>query len=324
MKRLLDTLRYGDSSTKRILWSMLLFSVLTVVCVAFALIRQRYILFGPAFICLAVVIVIVQMYDFSEIKDDKLAELTKPVAPEDILVRYTQKHIKQIFVRFRVKPDHRQILIDASSHYKISQTPGYVWVSRNQLHILLLEKEVRQIMLPLTQVGPIRYRRAVPVNPKGEYIQFRKPSLLSNLFSDFLPRVYEHGQGGIKQRYKNLYMIGEDILISAKSARQILDLTGTDFVISDKLTQSGEYSEDLVEMYQAYTLFRDQVIDANEYKQKVMHILDDMAVSNMLDQELTLNLDKMQSFRFITPDYATYCLEKRVKYLNQNRKDRSE
>ena len=322
MKQWFDTLRYGDRATKRILWSMLIFSVLTIVCVVVALLRHRYMLLGPAFVCLAIAIVISQMYDFKELKADRLADFKKPVAPEDVLVRYTQKHIRQIFIRFRVKSDHRRILIDASVKYKISQTPGYVWVYRNQLHILLLEKEVRQIVLPLTQVGPVRYRRAVPVNPKGEYIQFRKPSLLSNVFSDYLPQVYERGQGGIKQQYKNLYMIGEDILITAKSAGQIMDLTGTGFVISDKLTESGEYGDDFIEMYQAYTLFRDQVLDANAYRLRVMTILENMAVSNMLDQELTVNLDKMQTFRFITPEYATYCLEKRVKLRNQNRKTR--
>lgn len=317
-----NTLLYGDPKTKRILWSMVICSLLSMGLIIAAMALQKLALFGPVLILVAIVILIAQTYDFNELKEDEEPDADKPVEPEEVLVRYTEKKLKQVFVKFRVKPDHRTIMIDSSEKYKIKQIPAYAWVFRGRFHILLLEKTAREITLPLNTVGPVRYRRAVPVAPKGEYVQFNKPSLLSSVFSDYLPSVYEKGKGTIKRRLKNLYVIGEDIAITNRSVKHIFDLTGTSFQIEDKLTMSGDYSEDFIDMYKAYTLFRDQVLDANQYKQQVTQILDNMAVSNMLDAELKINLEKMQGFYFITADYANYCLEKRVKEVNAQKRNK--
>ncbi len=320
MKLFFNTLLYGDPKTKRILWSMVICSVLSVALIIAAIALQKLSLFGPVVILVVAVILISQMYDFNELKEDEEIEDDKPVEPEDVLVIYTEKKMKQVFVKFRVKPDHRAIMVDSSEKYKIKQTPAYAWVFRGRLHILLLEKNPREITIPLSVVGPVRYHRAVPISSKGEYVQFHKPTLLAGVFSDYLPSTYEQGKGSIKRRFKNLYIIGEDIAITNRSVRHIFDLTGTSFKIEDKLTESGDYGEDFIDMYKAYTLFHDQVIDANQYKQQVTRILDDMAMSNMLDAELGINLEKMQTCHFITPDYAKYCLEKRVKTVNENKK----
>lgn len=311
---------YGDAKTKRILWSMVICSLLSVALIIAAMVLQKLSLFGLVLVLVVAVILISQTYDFNELKEVEEPSDDKPVEPEDVLTVYTERRLKQVFVKYRVKPDHRTIMIDRSEKYKIKETPAYAWIFRGRLHILLLEKNVREITLPLALVGPVRYHRGVPVSTKGEYVQFRKPSLLAAVFSDYLPSTYEQGKGSIKRRFKNLYIIGEDIAITNRSVRHIFDLTGTSFRIEDKLTKSGDYGEDFIDMYEAYTLFHDQVIDANQYKRQVTKILDDMAVSNMLDQELTINLEKMQSCHFITGDYAHYCLEKRVKEAKERKK----
>lgn len=324
MKQFFNTLLYGDAKTRRILWSMTICALLALVLIIIAVLSETPSLFGMALILVAVVVLISQLYDFKQLKDAAVnVDENIPVPPEDILVKYTEKRLHQVFIRFRVRPDHRPVMIDHSEKYKIKETPAYVWVFRGRFHILLIEKNAREIVLPVAAASKVIYRRAVPVNMKGEYVQFRKPSLLSGVFSDYLPDIYDYGQGGIKRQMKNLYVIDEDIALTNRSIKHIFDLTGANFEIEDRITQSGDYGQDFIDMYKAYTLFRDGVLDANEYKKRVTKILDDMAVSNMLDAELTINLEKMQSFHFLTADYAKYCLEKRVKMLNEQKKKRS-
>ncbi len=319
MKMYLNALRYGDSKTKTILWAMILLPVIAVALFVSCFITNNYTSMILGFILLTVEFLITNQYDFRELKDMDLdIDDDKPIAPEDILIRYTEKRMRQVFIKFKVKPDHRPILIDRSEKYKIHQTPAYIWVLRGQVHILLIEKNARELVLPAASFRTVTYRRGVPVNYKGEYIALRKPSLLQQAFFDFLPTVYERGNGTIRKQYKNLYIIGEDIAVTNRSVSQVFDLLDSNFVMKDKITESGEYSEDFLDMYKAYTLFRDQVISAEEYKKRVTGILDNMAVSNMLDLELRINLDKMQKLHFITEEYVRYCFEKRVKMYNDS------
>lgn len=315
MKMYLNALRYGDSKTKLILWAMILLPIIAVAIAIGAIVTAKYSSFILTFVLLVVTFMIGSQYDFTKLQDVDIDD-DKPIAPEDILVRYTEKRMKQVFIKFKVKPDHRPILIDRSEKYKIKETPAYIWVLRGQVHILLIEKNARELVLPATSFRTVTYRRGVQVNYKGEYRALMKPSLISQAFSEYLPSTYDRGSGSIKKSYKNLYIIGEDIAVTNRSVSQIFDLLDSNFEIKDRITESDEYGEDFVDMYKAYTLFRDQVIDAEAYKSKVLRILENMAISNMLDVELKINLDKMQNLHFITEEYVRYCLEKRIKIKN--------
>lgn len=320
MKKFFNTLFYGDSKTKKIMWSIVILAALAVVFSAAALIRHQPNLFVFAMVLVIAAVIISQQYSFQDLTVAENPDIKEPVAPEDVLVRYTEHRIKQVFIKYKVKPDHRLVIVDSSEKYNIRQTPAYIWMKHTKFHMLLMEKNAREIVLPLSAVGKVQYKRAVPVNMISDYIQFRKPSLLAALFEDYMPTVYERGKGAVKRQYKNLYIIGEDIALTNRSIRQVFDLTGARLQITDNVTESGDYSEDFIEMYHDYTLFRDHVIDASQYRDRVNKILDDMAVSNMLEPELLINLEKMQRFHFLTPDYANYCLEKRKKVMEHKKK----
>lgn len=320
MKTFFNTLLYGDAKTKRILWSMVILAALALILSVAAIIRHQPNLFVFAMVLAIAAVIISQQYSFHDFTVGGDPDIKEPVAPEDVLVRYTEQRIQQVFVKYKVKQNHRLVMVDSSEKYNISQTPAYIWMNHTKFHMVLMEKNAREIVLPLSAVGKVRYKRAVPVNIITDYIQFRKPSLLAALFEDYMPTVYERGKGAVKRQYKNLYIIDEDIALTNRSVKQVFDLTGARLQITDDVTESGDYSEDFIEMYHDYTLFRDHVIDASQYRDRVNKILDDMAVSNMLEPELLINLEKMQRFHFLTPDYANYCLEKRKKATENKKK----
>ncbi len=314
MRQLFNTLLYGDSKTRRILWTLVVLTILALLVTIVALLTKQTNLFALAVILGVVVLIISQQYTFSDLSMEAEPEDTKPVAPEDVLTRYTEKRLQQIFVKYRVRPNHRLVMVDSSEKYKIKQTPAYIWTSQKKFHMLLMEKNARELVLPLASACRLGYKRGVPVDIRKDYIQFRKPSLLAAMFEDYLPTTYERGQGPVRQQYKNLYLLGDEIALTNRSVNEIFELTGANFKIQDSITESGDYSEDFIEMYQDYTLFRDHIISGNQYRDRVTKLLDDMAVSNMLDPELEINLQKMKNFHFLTEEYANYCLEKRRKH----------
>ncbi|MBR6222821.1 MAG: hypothetical protein IKQ71_05245 [Lachnospiraceae bacterium] len=314
MRSFINTMKYGDGKTKALMLSIAGLIVGALVLVVLAILLPMMNLFAVALVMIVIAIVLSQQYTFSDIRPyEELDEVTLAnMLPEDVLTHYDEERLKMVFIRFRVRADHKPILIDRSEKHRINQVPAYIWVLKGQVHILLFEKTPREIVLPEMGFRVVRYRRNAPVNIKGEYVQMKKPSLLKKVFEDYLPQVHERGSGSVKRGFKNLYIIGDDIEITAKSAKNVFDMIDSNFEIDDKFTRSGEYGEEFIEMYKAYTLFRDQITDAVVYKNTVTRILDEMALSNMLDSALKHNLDQMMEVHFISEDYYKYCLEKRI------------
>ncbi len=315
-------MKYGDGKTRVLMLSIAGLILGALIFVVLAIVLPMMNLFAIALVMIVIAIVLSQQYTFSDIRPyEELDEVTLAnMLPEDILTHYDEERLKMVFIKFRVRADHKPILIDRSEKHKILQTPAYIWALKGQVHILLFEKTPREIVLPETSFRVVRYRRNAPVNIKGEYVQFRKPSLLKKVFEDYLPEVHERGSGSVKRPCKNLYIIGDDIEITARSVKNVLSMIDSNFEIKDKFTESGEYGEEFNEMYRAYTLFRDQVTDAVAYKNVVTRILDEMAYSNMLDSNLKHTLDRMIEVHFISEDYYRYCLEKRVAFKNSQKK----
>ena len=251
-----------------------------------------------------------------EVKED---EIVKPPTEYN---QYHQKKIKRIFHKYHIKKDHRQIIIDESKEFRIRQCPAYIWRKNRSIHILLLEREPRQIVLPRSSVPYLEYARKVKADKEKEYIAFQKQSLIAMAFKEYLPDYYDSKSKDIK--YKNLYMMQPDIRVTNHSAKQLMDLLYLELHINDEITNKKQVSRYFKEIYQYHILLKDKVISITEYKDKVMEQLEQMSMREMSKEKFDTTIENLVSSHFISEEYAKYYKERRLKNKQEQTAEKSQ
>lgn len=235
-----------------------------------------------------------------------------PATVEDFKT-YNKRKLKKTLYKYKVKRDHRMVIVDHCDKLSIYQSPAYIWVSDNKLHLLLLEKEPRQIVLSLLGMTEITYLKKHPVNVNMDYAVFKVKSILTEMFSKYLPDNSHSTVVDDLTAYKNLYGIGPDIYFTNSSARNLFDLLGFDFYVEDKVTTSYKVNVFFKDTYKANILLRDNVINANEYADRISNILESMARSTISHNEFKATLNLMVRNKLITQEFALYYMEVRDK-----------
>lgn len=234
---------------------------------------------------------------------------------------YSEKEIKKLFYTYKVKKNHRPVLIDSSKKYHIKECPAYIWTHQGQLHILLLEKEARKISLPLSEAQRMYYEKSVPANQKKEYdCLVEGPGIVSMVFSEYRP-VY---QSVIKDKrqveVKNLYRIGADIRFTAPSARELLALLQPEFVVDDEIMHSDDYNQYFKQIYKQKILLNDGALNMNQYQSKVKSILQKMAEAPITPAAFRMTLSDMAGRGLISNEYVSYYTQYNRQFRERNRK----
>lgn len=217
-----------------------------------------------------------------------------------------KKQLKRVLHKFKVKREHKFIMIDMCRKLKIKQTPAYVWIDNNDVKLLVLEKEPRVISFPLYTVNEITYKKKRKCNEFEDYAEYKGNGILANMCKPLLP-TYMHGiADDTAIVYKNLYSFGPGINVTNNSAAALFDLFGAEFVVDDRVTQSSKANAFFKEAYKANILLRDAVIDANGYADDISRILDNMAKSTLSYNEFKVTLNLMIKNKFITQEFASY------------------
>ena len=235
-------------------------------------------------------------------------------ASEDEIEAYTRKTVKKLFHRYKVKRDHRQILIDKSEKHYINQTPAFIWVDKNEVHLLLIESEPRHMVLPLFSIKEITYLKKQVVNADTDYPAFHRKNMLTDLFRPCLPDYTQSTVVSDMNSYKNLYGFGPDIYVTNNSAKALFDLLGVEFVVNDKVTDSTKVNKYFKDAYKANIMLRDNVIDANGYADKISYILDNLAKASISYNEFKETLNLLIKNKLITQEFAMYYMGIRDKY----------
>lgn len=230
---------------------------------------------------------------------------------EEELVSYDEKKIKQVLYKYKVRKDHKMIIIDEWKEKNVHQCPVYIWVHRGRVHFLMIEGEARELSLPLAKAATLKYRKGIVCKAKEEYIQMRKNSLLSAVFEPFLPTYHNGNKNGRAVIYKNLFELGNGLLITNTSARTVMDLLHPEFQVEDSVTRNREYNDFYREIYKNSILFREQVIPTREYQARVNDILQQLAGSGAAEQEYEDTLQQLYRGKLITQEYITYYLQYR-------------
>lgn len=251
----------------------------------------------------------------TEIKEseekEKKKENKKP--KQDELEEYDEKKIKQVFYKYKVRKEHRMIIIDEWKEREIHQQPAYIWVHRGQVHFLVIGDGVQELTVPVNKASSMLYQRGIVCQTKEEYPQFRKESLLSTLFSSYLPVYHEGNKNGRPVIYKNLFEFGSGIKITNTSARNVRELLQSEVQVDDIVTRDLRYNSFFKEIYKTGILFREQVITAKEYQDQVNDVLQNLALSDASDKEYEDTLQLLCHQKLISQEYMEYYKQYRVR-----------
>ncbi|MFA9462842.1 MAG: hypothetical protein ACERKN_00975 [Velocimicrobium sp.] len=222
------------------------------------------------------------------------------------LEKYNDKSIKKLMVKYKVKKEHRKVMIDFSEIFRVHQCPAYLWKDRKNVNFLLLEEKPRIIKISMDRIKGIGYAKMVEAKPTNEYQSFMEPCLITKVFSEFLPIYKEGTYLGKRGVYKNLYILTPDIRITSTSARNLFDVIEVEFSVSDDVTNSKSYSEYYKVAYKDNILWKDGVITTNEYKERIKSLLTYVAKEKLSKQVYYDLLEQLSEHKLITKDYASY------------------
>lgn len=326
MKKIINGMFHGSTHTKRFLWSMTFLIIGGLSLIIISALTGKLWLFIIALMLGIGALILSQSNTLQDSTLSNGVASSKNInskidlsALEDIPENQIYAHmdenlIEQILIAYKVKPDHRMVIIDKSDKFKISQCPTYIWTDHGTLYLLLIEKEPRRIAIPLSAIDYITYQANVPIYLDSEYPQFKKESLIKKVFYPFLPDY--HGE---QRKYKNLYYICNDIAFTNSSINQLMDLVCAEFKVDDPLTKRSDTNQYFIECYQNGILLKDTVIPINVYKSKLTNTMEALVNSNMSNLEFGNTIKDMLTHRLITEDFAVYYTGLRTKH-NQTKK----
>ncbi|MEG2439968.1 MAG: hypothetical protein RSB37_00520 [Acetivibrio sp.] len=350
MRKIWYSMLYGDFKTKVYLWSMVILFILSMSFFGAALITWSFPIGVGGAVALCLDVLIYLSISFEElVKDGEKQALKKRVKKQlnqkkdgeelieesgmEELVKknkeemqkeedreenkkthldqYDDKTIKQLMIQYKVKKEHKKIMIDISQTFHIKNCPAYIWKERKEVFLLLLEEKPRIIHIPIEKIRTIGYEKMVDARPSIDYGEFKEHCMITKLFSEFLPQYKEGTYRGKPGVYKNLYRMAPDIQITNTSARNLFDVLGVDFEIKDEVTNSDFYSAYYKMAYKTNILWKDGVIGTSEYKEKIKELLNLVATEKLSKQIFDELLEQLVKNKLITIEYAAYYRELR-------------
>lgn len=322
MKKLINGMLYGSSKTKIFLWSMAILIIGGLSLVMASVLTSNFGLFIAALLLGVAALILSQTntlrdsHTFSKNSINNKIDLSAlDNVPDNQIYNHIDEHlIEQILIAYKVKKDHRMVLIDRSDKFKISQCPAYIWVEKSTFNILLIEKEPRRITIPLSAITNITYDSRIPVYVDSEYLQFKKQSLIKTVFYQYLPDYY-----GNQQKYKNLYFICNDIGFTNNSIKQVMDLIYAEFKVEDDITKKNN-NQYFIDSYQSRILLKDKIITISEYKSRITKTLEELSRSSISNSEFEKTITDMLANHLITDDFAVYYTGLRAKYSKNKTK----
>ena len=248
-------------------------------------------------------------------KDKKLLESEK----EDIAVdtdeneeeegaykKYTKEKIEMLLYKYKVKQEHRKVMVDFCMPFRIRQCPAYIWKDKKNLYFLLLEEEPRRIEIPLNTIDGIHYEKGAAAKNTHEYEAFRKQSFVGSVFLSYLPTYYEKVKNERRMLCKNLYVISPELKVTNMSARNLFDILEVDFILQDAVMTSAKFDSYFKMAYKSNILLRDRVITPDEYKDKIRILLTSITHSEMSERSYMELIDQLEEYKLITEEYAKY------------------
>lgn len=236
-----------------------------------------------------------------------------PSGDKNPLTQYNKKNLKKLFIKYKVKKHHVPVMIDYCQAERIMQSPAYMWNDATYLYFLVLQETPRLIKSPLSDSDVILIRRGVAARPMEEYLEMSESSstsLVSLIFGKLLPNYYEvDGNPYKKETRKNLYSAAPGIWCTSASVKNMLKILPDHFILEDGKTE--EESIFYQEIYNARLMFWDGIYSGQEYKEKVLAILNELIQIEISEETVNEYVNALLMKGLIPREYADYVIQKR-------------
>jgi len=236
-------------------------------------------------------------------------EKSKEEHDEDELMEYDEVVMKQVFYKYKVKRDHKTIMIDTWEEKGIKQLPAYMWVTKGQVHILTIGQEVGQYTIPMSKTGSLYYKKGVICQAKEEYLQFRKESMLGTVFSPYLPTYHEGNKNHRPVLYKNLFALENGLTVTNTSAKTVISMLNPRLEVDDIVMRDVRFNDYFKEIYKLGLLFREQIYSVKEYQAKVNDVLRRYVTSGVGQEEYENTLQSLYQHKLITEEYIMFYMQ---------------
>lgn len=245
-------------------------------------------------------------------EDRRIAKLKErnleTLDPEKI----SEKLLKKLFYKYKVKKEHVPILIDSFEDEGLSMCPAILWKDALYCYLLIINEKPRMLKFSIYEFNEMSIKLNNPAKPDEEYTGIRASHTMSALFSQCLPNytVTEDERTHRRSQVKSLYSIGPDIYCPSGSVHNILKILSLNISIPGSRINREEYGPYFRKVYIARLMYRDKIYSPEEYKDKVMTILSEMAL-NANDTLYHQGIKQMLANGLIPNEYADYAEKRR-------------
>lgn len=238
------------------------------------------------------------------------------------LKRYNEDEVKRLLVQYKVKKESFLVLIDSSEKYRIKKCPGYVWSDKKNVYFLLLEKKPRTIAIPRLEIGGMRYEKGIIITDMEEYKKIKDSIFLYSMYRELFPKYYRTVTNGLSTFKKNLFIIGEDIRITTKSANGVMKASQCKLELNAKQFDKERFDCYFEEIYKVNLLYREEVWNREEYKEQLSSILTRLAHHEEKIEVYQNTIMQLAQYQLISQKYAEYFLDYRHQLERNKRKKR--
>ena len=263
-----------------------------------------------------------EMYNEEESKQKAKKNAEEPEDEQNELKRYNEDEVKKLLVQYKAKKESFLVLIDSSKKYRIKKCPGYVWSDKKHLYFLLLERKPRTIAIPRSEIGGMRYEKGIIITDMEEYKKLKDAMFLYSMYRDLLPKYYRTVTNGLSTFKKNLFIIGEDIRITTKSANGVMKVSQCMLELDEKQFDKQRFNSYFEEIYKVNLLYREEVWNQDEYKEQLSSILTRLAQHEEKIEVYQDTIFQLAQYQLISKDYAEHFLDYRHRLEQKKRKKR--
>ncbi len=335
LRKIWNTLRYGDSRTKSfLLWEFALV-LATVILLGVAIGTQSF-LPGLAAIVTAIIAAAMakdvalvvkngtasgdemQKSKRGKNREEQKAKEQEAREKEDeeefgdnALASMTTEKLKRLLIRYKVRQEHVPVVIDLCIPERIRQAPGFAWVDDGMLKVLLIDRKPRMIERPLSALQVMEVERGIAVKASNEYVELRESEVMKKAFTPYLPRYQKKEIGGRTVLIKNLYVLDEDIKFTSTSVNELKKLFSFRIEIADRRLSEMNLSSHYKRVFVDSFLWRDGILSLQEYKANVEQVIDSLADPAVPYGEFETTLGAMINSGLLPMEYRSYALSKR-------------
>ena len=343
VRKYLRAMIYGGRKTKLFLWVLALSSSVSVGCIIACILGAGMSFAYAGFLGTIFSLAYSQLGDFKDVtrdlsKDDKKNRERKRLDTDDSVdtkshekkskegeekeavenkyKQYTKEKIKQCLVEYKVKQENFRILVDSSEKHKIKCCPAYIWTDKYFFYLLLFEKKPRVISIPRKTLEIMTYEKEHVIRDIDEYSDLRG-SVMGSLFQSLMPKYYKTTVNGFTTYMKNLFVLGDDLVITAPSAGNAIKALHCQMVLDQSLLDPSRFNSYFQEVYKVNLLFKEKAISVEEYDIHLKAILSSLVEHRENLEVFKETITQLCQYGMISREYAEYYIEQRYK-LKEN------